>query len=77
MDTLGPILIGAHAASAIIAGHYAGLWTTLGDHPGKKWTIAELADAADCKERFVRSSGRHLSTYTTAFSTVLIILVSS
>ena len=54
MDILAPLLVGAHAGSAIIAGHYAGLWTTLHEHPDRKWTIPELCDAADCKERWVR-----------------------
>eukprot|EP00116_Pleurobrachia_bachei_P005503 sb/3465765/ len=54
MDTLGPILVGGHASSAIIAGHYAGLWTTLHGSPDKKWTFGDLAEAAGCKERWVR-----------------------
>ena len=54
MDILGPILVGGHASSAIIAGHYAGLWSVLHENPGKKWTICSLADAADCKQRFVQ-----------------------
>ena len=54
MEKLAPLLIGAHASSAIIAGHYAGLWTTLHEHPDRKWTIPELSEEAGCKERWVR-----------------------
>ena len=54
MEKLAPLLIGAHAGSAIIAGHYAGLWTTIHEHPEKKWTIPELSEKAGCKERWVR-----------------------
>ena len=51
METLGPILVGGHASSAIIAAHYAGIWSVLHANPDKKWTIGDLADAAGCKER--------------------------
>ena len=54
MEKLGPILVGAHAGSAIVAGHYAGLWTVLHQEPGRKWTLPELCEAANCKERWVR-----------------------
>lgn len=48
---LDRILVGGHACSAIIIGHYAGLWAVLAAHPGRVWSIAELADEAGCKER--------------------------
>ena len=54
MEKLAPLLVGAHAGSAIIAGHYAGLWATLHEYPEQKWTIPELCEKAGCKERWVR-----------------------
>ena len=56
MDVLGPLLlvVGAHASSAICAGHYAGLWKVLSEHDERKWSLQELCEAADCKERWVR-----------------------
>lgn len=54
MEKLAPLLVGAHAGSAIIAGHYAGLWETFHQHPDQKWTIPELCEKAGCKERWVR-----------------------
>lgn len=53
-DLLGSLLVGGHASSAIIVGHHAGLWVSFAGAPGKVWTIAEFADANDCKERWVR-----------------------
>ena len=53
-DLLGSLLVGGHASSAIIVGHHAGLWSTFAAHPGRVWTLSEFADAADCKERWIK-----------------------
>lgn len=54
MDTLAPFLVGGHASSSIIAGHYAGLWSVLHKHGEKKWSLEEFAAASNCKERWIR-----------------------